>query len=222
MIDFNDKIVTIVGRLATVSNECIGNAVARAGGSIRRGQPRHGGLLVVGRLAFRQLDRGGLRRRIEAADGVGARCISEVMFLEQLGLVEPGSDIAGVVELESLPGKTGLDVETLRLLILFDIIRPRNNQCAFRDLVAAREVARLLGEGISLGDVIEGDRGGQPDRGQPSPEERRPVRYRSAARQAAPGQRSIWPDRPPDRLDTGRSGRPAPTALARCRQPVDR
>ena len=156
MIDFSDKVITIVGRLAAVPGEQALRAVAAAGGVVRRGQPRHGGLLVIGRQAFRQLDRGGLRRRIRAADDAGARCISETMFLEALGLLERGPDAAGVVDVEQLPGKTGLDIDTLRLLILFDVIRPNGHQCCFRDLVAAREVARLLGEGISLGDVIEG------------------------------------------------------------------
>ncbi|MEM8948563.1 MAG: tetratricopeptide repeat protein [Pseudomonadota bacterium] len=156
MIDFSEKTITIVGRLAAVASERAFDAVVAAGGVVRRGQPRHGGILVIGRQAFRQLDRGGLRRRIQAADEAGARCISEIMFLEALGLLERAPTAAGVVDLEHLPDKTGLDADTLRLLILFDIIRPSANQCSFRDLVAAREVARLLGEGISLGDVIEG------------------------------------------------------------------
>ncbi len=156
MIDFSGRIITIVGRLATTSGACARAAVEREGGVLRRGQPRQGGILVIGRLAFRQLDRGSLRRRIETADAAGARCISESMFLEALGLVEPAPGAGGVVDLERLPEKTGLDIETLRLLILFDVVRPVDGQCAFRDLVAAREVARLLSEGIALGDVIEG------------------------------------------------------------------
>lgn len=156
MIDFSEKIVTIVGRLATVPNERAVLAVEAAGAVVRRGQPRHGGILVIGRLAYRQLERGGLRRRIRAADEAGARTIGETMFLEALGLVEPAPATRGVVDLEHLPDKTGLDVETLRLLILFDIIQPEGDRCSFRDLVAAREVTRLLREGIDLGDVIEG------------------------------------------------------------------
>ena len=148
MIDFSEKVVTIVGRLASVSSKRAVDGVVAAGGTVRRGQPRHGGILVIGRLAFRQLDRGSLRRRIGAADDAGARAISEAMFLEALGLVEPEPDVAGVVDIEHLPDKTGLDIGTLRLLILFDIIRPQNNQCSFRDLVAAREVTRLLSEGV--------------------------------------------------------------------------
>ena len=156
MIDFSDKVVTIVGRLAAVSSERAVEAVRRLGGSVRRGQPRTGGILVIGRLAFRQLDRGSLRRRIQAADEAGARCISETMFLQDAGLATPGPFSSGVVHLDDLPQKTGLDVETLRLLVLFDIIHPHGDQCGFRDLVAAREIARLLREGIGLGDIIEG------------------------------------------------------------------
>lgn len=157
MIDFHDRTITVVGRLAAVPGERAVEAVKASGGLVRRGQPRHGGVMVIGRLAFRQLDRGGLRRRIRAADEAGARCISESMFLQALGLMEPpAAPPAGVLDLEKLPEKAGLDVDTLRLLILFDVIRPHDNQCSFRDLVAAREVARLLGEGIALGDVIEG------------------------------------------------------------------
>lgn len=156
MIEFSDRVVTIVGRLAAVANQHAVATVAALGGHVRRGQPRPGGLMVIGRLAFRQLDRGGLRRRIQIADAVGALCVSESMFLSSIGLIEPGFESAGVVDLEHLPSKTGLNDETVRLLVLFDVITPRRNQCSFRDLVAAREVARLLDEGISLGDVVEG------------------------------------------------------------------
>lgn len=156
MIDFSGKAVTIVGRLTAVSAATAEVALAAHGGLLRRGQPRNTGVLVVSRHAFRQLDTGGLRRKLQAADTAGAICLSEAMFLEALELIEPDVRVAGVVSLEDLPEKTGLDLQTLRLLFLFDVIRTYQNQCDFRDLVAAREVARLLREGVSLGDIIEG------------------------------------------------------------------
>ncbi len=156
MIDVCNKAVTIVGRLTAASTTEVEKALSAIGGTLRRGQPRHAGVMVVGALAFRQLASGGLRRKLKTADEFGATCISEAMFFEALGLIEPGPQIAGVISLEDLPAKTGLDVETLRLLILFDVIQAHRNQCSFRDLVAAREVARLLGEGASLGQIIEG------------------------------------------------------------------
>lgn len=156
MIDFSNKAVTVVGRLTTVSTADAEAALAARGGAFRRGQPRHVGILVIGSHAFRQLASGGLRRKLKTADDFGAISLSEAMFLEALGLIAPRPEAAGVVSLEDLPAKTGLDLETLRLLILFDVIQAHRNQCCFRDLVAAREVARLLREGISLSNIIEG------------------------------------------------------------------
>jgi tetratricopeptide (TPR) repeat protein len=37
---------------------------------------------------------------------------------------------------------------------LFDLIEPRDGQCSFRDLVSAREVSRLLGEGLGLTEIL--------------------------------------------------------------------
>lgn len=158
MIDFNNKAVTIVGRLSASSATAIEDALAERGGFLRRGQPRHNGVLVISPLAFRQLDSGNLRRKLKIADEYGSICLSETMFLEALGLVDPRPRTAGVVSLENLPVKTGLELETLRLLVLFDVIQADQDECSFRDLVASREVARLLGEGISLGQIIEGVR----------------------------------------------------------------
>ncbi len=156
MIDFSNRAVTIVGRLTAASASDAEAALAKRNGFFRRGQPRRAGILVISPLAFRQLDSGGLRRKLKNADEGGAVCLSEMMFLEALGLIETRPGTEGVVSLEDLPGKTRLDLETLRLLILFDVIQVHGDQCSFRDLVAAREVARLLGEGVSLGQIIEG------------------------------------------------------------------
>ena len=155
MIDFSNKAVVIVGRLSAVSVSDAEAALVARGGVLRRGHLRHTGILVIGANAFRQLASGSLRRKLKAADEGGAICLSEAMFLEALGLIEPHPKATGVVGLEDLPAKTSLDLETLRLLILFGIIQPHRNQCSFRDLVAAREVARLLREGVSLGHIIE-------------------------------------------------------------------
>jgi len=156
MIDFSNKTVSIVGRLTAVPVSDVEAALVAQGSVLRRGQLRHTSIVVIGASAFRQIDSGGLRRKLNTADECGAICMSETMFLEALGLVEPRPIASGVVDLEDLPAKTGLDLETLRLLILFDVIQAHRNQCSFRDLVAAREITRLLHEGVSLSHIIEG------------------------------------------------------------------
>jgi tetratricopeptide (TPR) repeat protein len=42
----------------------------------------------------------------------------------------------------------------VRILILFDLIRPVEERIGFRDLVTAREVARLMKENVPLADVV--------------------------------------------------------------------
>lgn len=51
-------------------------------------------------------------------------------------------------------GEAGLDINTVRLLALLDVIEPADGACGFRDLIAAREVARLGGEGVLLADIL--------------------------------------------------------------------
>ena len=62
--------------------------------------------------------------------------------------------MTGAIALDALADKAGLDPEVVRLLVLFDLIEPCDGQCSFRDLVSAREVARLLGEGLDLRAIL--------------------------------------------------------------------
>jgi tetratricopeptide (TPR) repeat protein len=154
--EFGGRTVTLIGRLAAFSVETVSAAVTLRGGVVRRGMPRRGGLLVVGRRAFSQLDDGRLRRKLQLADEVGAACISERMLLDRLGLLPARPHALGVIALEDLPAKSRLDLNTLRFLILFDLIRPEADRCSFQDLVATREVRRLLNEGAALSEIIAG------------------------------------------------------------------
>jgi tetratricopeptide (TPR) repeat protein len=60
----------------------------------------------------------------------------------------------GVMRLDELPSRTGLDPMSVRVLVLYDVIQPCEGACTFRDLIAAREVARLLGEGLGLAEIV--------------------------------------------------------------------
>jgi tetratricopeptide (TPR) repeat protein len=42
----------------------------------------------------------------------------------------------------------------VRILMLYDVLQPCDGACSFRDLIAAREVARLLGEGLALAEIV--------------------------------------------------------------------
>jgi Tetratricopeptide repeat len=156
MTDVAGQTVTIVGRLAALSNRTAAAAIARHGGTVRCGLSPLTTLVVVGRYAAAQLAGGRVQARLARADEIGARCISEATLLRAVDLLPPAAPVGAALRLDELPAKVGLDPQVVRLLALFDIIQPRDEVLGFRDLVAAREIARLLGEGLGLAEIIQG------------------------------------------------------------------
>jgi tetratricopeptide (TPR) repeat protein len=155
VVDLADKIVSVIGGFAQVPNALVAQEVARRGGVVRRGLSQGTALVAVGRRSLSQLADGRLQAKLARADQIGAECLSENALLRLLGLLPaPGGTGAGAVRLEQLPERSGLDPALVRLLVLYDIFQPQDGECGFRDLIGAREVARLLGEGLSLPEIV--------------------------------------------------------------------
>jgi tetratricopeptide (TPR) repeat protein len=146
--------ISIIGRLSTVPAAVVAREVAARGGTVQRGLSRRTSVVVVARRSVRQLAGGRLQAKIAMADRQGAVCVSETTLLRALGLLPPAAPVAGAIALEALPDKAGLAPEVVRMLVLFDLIEPHEGQCSFRDLVSAREVARLLREGLDLAEIL--------------------------------------------------------------------
>ncbi|MFQ5970910.1 MAG: tetratricopeptide repeat protein [Alphaproteobacteria bacterium] len=154
MGDFAGRVVTLLGRLASISKRQAIGEVTRRGGEVRRGLTRRSNLLVVGQGAARLIESGALAARLERADRWGVECISEAAFLRMMGAA---ADVPGdnrTMSAAEIASRTGLDAATLRLLSLFDVIEPVEGAYGFRDLVAARETARLLTDGATLHQII--------------------------------------------------------------------
>lgn len=128
--------------------------VAAKGGRVSRGVTRRTKIAVVGHGAYTLMDSGVLDARLEQARAVGASCVSENAFLRQLGRGPALPDIERAITPDLMARQTGLDEATIATLMLFDVIDTDNDMSGFRDLVAAREIARLLKEGADLQDVI--------------------------------------------------------------------
>jgi tetratricopeptide (TPR) repeat protein len=154
MNGFSGNVVTIVGRLASLPYRRAVSEVARHGGRVRRALLPETEVLVVGRKSFVQLAGGRLRAKLARADELGARCLSETAFLRALGLLAEAEPMVSAIAFDSVPVRAGLDPEIVRLLVLFDVVQPRDGGCSFRDLVAAREVGRLLADGLDLAHVL--------------------------------------------------------------------
>jgi tetratricopeptide (TPR) repeat protein len=84
-----------------------------------------------------------------------APLISENVLRRELGLLGPPPAVErslGRAEIERL---AGLTPNLVSCLVLFDVLEPVDERYAYRDLVAAREAARLLSGGAALGAVLD-------------------------------------------------------------------
>jgi tetratricopeptide (TPR) repeat protein len=155
VVDLAGKIVSVIGGFAQVPNALVAREVAHRGGVVRRGLSQGTAIVAVGRRSMSQLADGRLQAKLARADQIGAESLSENALLRLLDLLPAsGSAGAGAIRLEQLPERSGLDPAVVRLLVLYDIVQPQGGECGFRDLIGAREVARLLGEGLSLVDIV--------------------------------------------------------------------
>jgi len=84
-----------------------------------------------------------------------AALISENVLRRQLGLLEPPAEVDRSMRRADIERLAGLSPNLIACLVLFDVLEPVDDQFAYRDLVAAREAARLLKTGVALGNVLE-------------------------------------------------------------------
>jgi tetratricopeptide (TPR) repeat protein len=144
----------LVGRLPGLTRKRLDRLVRAHGARLA---PRMGARVTT--IAFghsaasHALDDG--RVRLPAGLPATAALISENVLRRELGLLEPPAAVdrsMGRAEIERL---SGLTPNLLSCLMLFDVVEPVDERFAYRDLVAAREAARLLRQGVALKDVLE-------------------------------------------------------------------
>jgi tetratricopeptide (TPR) repeat protein len=144
----------LVGRLQGLTRRRLDRLVRAHGGKLA---PRPGARVTV--IAFghsatgQALDDG--RVRLPAGLPATASLISENVLRRQLGLLEPPPSVDRSLERAEVERLAGLEPNLLSCLMLFDVLEPVDERFAYRDLVAARETARLLKRGVALGDVLE-------------------------------------------------------------------
>lgn len=155
MVEIDGSTVVIFGGLEAMSRRVAAEEAERRGGVLRRGLTRASDLLVIGRHARHKLPGGHLHDVLLRADELDVPCISERTFLRALGLLSPSRPEPAATTLAELARRTRLDPAIVRLLMLFDLIEAPDGRCSFRALITAREVARLLDEGVALAEILE-------------------------------------------------------------------
>jgi hypothetical protein len=148
----------LVGRIQGLTRRRLDTLVRLREGKLATRPGRTVSLIAFGHSAVdRALDDG----RVALPPGLpaAAALISENVLRRALGLLPPPEEVdrsMGGGEIERL---AGLSPNLVSCLVLFDVLEPVGPESstwrfAWRDLVAAREAARLLKRGVAIGDVL--------------------------------------------------------------------
>ena len=147
----------LVGRIQGLTRRRLDTLVRLREGKLATRPGRTVSLIAFGHSAVdRALDDG----RVALPPGLpaAAALISENVLRRALGLLAPPEEVdrsMGRGEIERL---AGLSPNLVSCLVLFDVLEPVGRMStwrfAWRDLVAAREAARLLKRGVAIGDVL--------------------------------------------------------------------
>jgi tetratricopeptide (TPR) repeat protein len=154
----------LVGRLQGLTRRRLDQLVRLRGGKLAPRPSSRVTTIAFGHSALAQaLDDG--RVQLPAGLPATAPLMSENGLRRQLGLVGPPPAIERTLGRAEVERLAGLTPNLVSCLVLFDVLEPVDERFAWRDLVAAREAARLLKRGVALGDVLEaaislGRRGG--------------------------------------------------------------
>ena len=153
-------VFAILGALEAFPRRLAVREIARRRGSIRRGISRRTSIAVFGHRAAQAWPAERILGRIEEARTAGAALISENAFLHLLALA-PASATARQISTRQLLDQSGLDEETVERLRLFDAFEFSEEPYGFRDLVAAKQYARLIGEGLDWLGLLRAIRSGR-------------------------------------------------------------
>jgi tetratricopeptide (TPR) repeat protein len=81
--------------------------------------------------------------------------VSENDLRRRLGVLSPPPPVVRGLGADELQKVAGLTATLIACLALFDVLEPEHDRFGYRDLVAAREIGRLLGGGVAFGRILE-------------------------------------------------------------------
>jgi tetratricopeptide (TPR) repeat protein len=139
------------GRLTLYPRRSWERLLVRSGGKLSR-RLQDADLVVIGGGATTWPE-ARLTTALGKADRLHLPVLGERASLRRLEVLPPLAAEARPYSMEELSRRAGLPLETLRLLVLFDVIESDGGSFGFRALKAARAAARLL-EKVRLGELV--------------------------------------------------------------------
>ena len=147
--------VAFTGRLACMTRAEAFAVVRGRGGTPSQTVTKRTNLLIVGELGWPLLDDGRPSNKLSRASAYGVPVVSERRFLEWIGKALPDS-VHKTYSADQLAALSKLSRDMIRELAQFGLLDERGGRFGFRDLAGARQIAKLLTDGVRLSEIIRG------------------------------------------------------------------
>jgi tetratricopeptide (TPR) repeat protein len=145
--------VAFTGRLACMSRAEAFDVVRQRGGTPSPDVTKRTKILIVGELGWPLLDDGRPSNKLNRASEYGIPVVSERRFLEWIGKAVP-DDAQKSYSAEQIASLSKMSVGMVGELSQLGLLDDRQGRFGFRDLASARQVAKLLNDGVRLSEII--------------------------------------------------------------------
>ena len=147
--------VAFTGQLACMSRAEAFEVVRQHGGTPSQAVTKRTNLLIVGELGWPLLDDGRPSNKLARATSYSIPVISERRFLEWIGKAVP-NEVHKTYSGKQLAALSKLPSTTIQELVQFGLLDERGGRFGFRDLASARQIAKLLTDGVRLSEIVRG------------------------------------------------------------------
>ena len=145
--------VAFTGRLACMTRAEAFKVIRQRGGTPSQTVTKRTNLLIVGELGWPLLDDGRPSNKLSRADAYGVPVASERRFLEWIGKAVPDT-VHKTYSTEQIAALSKLSSAMIQELAQLGLLDERDNRFGFRDLASARQIAKLLADGVRLSEII--------------------------------------------------------------------
>jgi tetratricopeptide (TPR) repeat protein len=145
--------VAFTGRLACMSRAEAFDVVRQRGGTPSPGVTKRTKVLVVGELGWPLLDDGRPSNKLSRATEYGIPVVSERRFLEWIGKAVPDS-VQKTYSADQLASLSKMSIGMIGELAQLSLLDERDGRFGFRDMASARQIAKLLKDGVRLSEII--------------------------------------------------------------------
>jgi tetratricopeptide (TPR) repeat protein len=145
--------VAFTGRLACMSRAEAFEVVRKRGGTPSPAVTKRTQVLIVGELGWPLLDDGRPSNKLSRATALGIPIVSERRFLEWAGKSVSNHD-QKTYSPDQLAALSKMSIGMIRKLSQLSLLDEQDGRFGFRDLASARQLAKLLNDGVRLSEII--------------------------------------------------------------------